>query len=141
MKPAFLACLFFFTLHVSAQNPNDPDGLQKVLADNDVIIENIKTSAYLNGTRLDSVDVPYATLYFQNKILYFDDGLHPDKYLDRVLTNKEGKKILIRSGSLAAALNLIYFNGWEVAEHYRSSDDNLSYFLLKKKKVAVVVRP
>ena len=137
-----LACVLFFIAAPSfAQNPNDPAGLQKVLAEKEIIIDNYKTIAYSNGTRLDKIDVPYATFLWESGTIYFDYGQPWRRFKETALTNESGVKLSYKSGSLAAALNLMHFNGWEVVEHYKGNDNNLTYFLLKKKNIAAAEQP
>lgn len=105
---------------------------------------------YLNGFRLDSINAHYAVAYFESEISkqsidYENSNIYVSSpklcFTFQMENNK--KKTFVRDskgntvsfrGNMAAALNFLYFNDWDLANIvYEDSSMHSYYFLLKRR--------
>ncbi|TKK65559.1 hypothetical protein FC093_19775 [Ilyomonas limi] len=105
---------------------------------------------YLNDIRLDSINAHYAEVYFKSEISkqsvdYGNSSIYvsspklcftfqpEDNKKDAFIRDSKGNTVSFR-GNMAAALNFLYFNGWDLANIvYEDSSMHSYYFLLKKR--------
>ena len=105
---------------------------------------------YLNGIRLDSINAHYAVAYFKPEIskqsVDYENSntyISPPKLCFTFQMEDNKKNVFIKDskgntvsfrGNMAATLNFLYFNGWDLANIvYEDSSMHSYYFLLKRR--------
>jgi hypothetical protein len=129
MKLQLLICTLFIAGFSYAQ-----DYMENAKPDPSIVIPtatNFKTYGYIDGKRLDSVDVVFAEFNWRSQdYVAFDYGQQVSKVKQYAITNAKGVPMIFPSHSYAFLLNFFHFNGWEFVQAY---GDNLGrVYILKK---------
>ncbi|HEY5390802.1 MAG TPA: hypothetical protein VIJ57_01710 [Hanamia sp.] len=74
-------------------------------------IKDSKTYGYIQGVRLDSLDMGFATFGKRGQSLYFDYG-QGKKDKEMFITDKNGLPLMFPSYGRIFWLNFFYYNGW-----------------------------
>ena len=95
-------------------------------------IKDCKTYGYVNGVRLDSINMEYAEFGNRRGSLFFDYGQKGNRK-SKVITDKKGIPLLFTepNTNFVLWLNFLAYNGWD----YLPNPQMLN--LLKKKKYPV----
>jgi hypothetical protein len=121
MKPILFFLLLISSVHAFSQGTPDDQ----------LFTTSFKTSGYIDGIRLDSLDAAYAILTFNNSSLFFNYGQQINGKRDYKVTDNKGKPLNFVNNELAFSLNFLYFNGWELDQ----VEENFTQTYILKKRL------
>ena len=104
-------------------------------SDKPPVISRFQTCGYIDGVRLDSINTQYAE-FFTKGIdgIGFNYGQNPQKRKDVFIKDKHGSPLMFPDRSTAFLLNFFYYNGWELANSYTPSQNEVRIILKKIRK-------
>ena len=92
-----------------------------------------QTYGYVNGIRLDSLNVEYAQFEWGFQRLFLDYGQEESRK-KKTVTDAKGNPLLFARQSVSFALNFLYFNGWQFTQAYYNYTDKTDMVILKRRK-------
>ena len=121
MKKFLFSCFLFQSVLVFSQiKPVQP------------AITDPQTFGYVDGIRIDSINVEYAQFEWGAQRLFFDYGQSSTRK-NTTVTDEKGDPLKFASHSVSFTLNFLYFNEWQFSQAYYSRNDKTDLFIMKKR--------
>ena len=113
MKQILLILFVFISFHSFSQNLKN---ISVASATDPTTYISVKTHGYVNGIRLDSIDMKYAQVRYSADGIQFDYGQQWSKRKEMTIMNELGTPIDFDPKTLSKVLNFLHFNGWDLVE-------------------------
>ena len=99
------------------------------------VISKFQTCGHIDGVRLDSINTRYAE-FFTKGIdgIAFNYGQNSQQRKDAFIKDRHGSPLMFLDRSTAFLLNFFYYNGWELANSYTPSQNEVRIILKKISK-------